>query len=274
VQRSPQGIRERMMQEGKGREEDEGGSEKEKMEMWEELRAVKKELEKCAKRMEKMEREMEEWKRKEERIKEERDGLLEKVKVLEKKEIDREKEIIERGKKKGGIEGGESKEKLEGRVEQIERNLEWRDREERRRKNLVIKGVQKEKGDWRWGVEKIWKEIGVEVSCEEMRRLNIGKEERGDMVWIKLGKEEDKKLIWSKKKSLKGKKIWIDEDWTWKEREIRRKLGKKTRYFETLEIKRIEMKKILFSFLRNSCTKNFKKTRFSHVSGKQYNRKQ
>jgi len=47
------------------------------------------------------------------------------------------------------------------------------------------------KGDWRWGVEKILKDIGVEVRCEEMKRLSIGNEERGDMVWVKLGSEED-----------------------------------------------------------------------------------
>jgi len=35
-----------------------------------------------------------------------------------------------------------------------------------------------------------------------------------------------KRIIWEKKKSLKGSKIWIDEDWTWREREVRRKLGR------------------------------------------------
>jgi len=39
---------------------------------------------------------------------------------------------------------------------------------------LVIKGVQKVKGDWRWGVENILMDIGVDVRCEEMRRVSIG----------------------------------------------------------------------------------------------------
>jgi len=33
--------------------------------------------------------------------------------------------------------------------------------------------------------------IGVEIRCEEMKRINIGNGERGDMVWIKLGNEKD-----------------------------------------------------------------------------------
>jgi len=34
-----------------------------------------------------------------------------------------------------------------------------------------------------------------------------------------------KRIVWEKKKNLKESKIWI-EDWTWKEREIRRRLGR------------------------------------------------
>jgi len=64
----------------------------------------------------------------------------------------------------------------------------------------------------------------VEVRCEEMKRLSIGNKERGDIVWVKLGSEEDKRIVWEKKKTLKGSKIWIDEDWTWREREVRRRL--------------------------------------------------
>jgi len=44
------------------------------------------------------------------------------------------------------------------------------------------------------------------------------------MVWVILGSEKDKRIVWERKKNLKGSKIWIDEDWTWREREIRRRL--------------------------------------------------
>lgn len=36
---------------------------------------------------------------------------------------------------------------LEGRVKQIERSLELKDREKRKRKTMILKGVQKEKED-------------------------------------------------------------------------------------------------------------------------------
>jgi len=138
---------------------------------------------------------------------------------LKKKKEGTEKEEKEDGK--GRSDGG-----LETRIIKIEKNIEARERKERRKRNLVIKGVQKMKGDWRWGVEKILKDIGVEIRCEEMKRLSIGNEERGDMVWVKFGSEENKRIVWEKKKSLKRSKIWIDEDWTWREREVRRKLGR------------------------------------------------
>lgn len=38
------------------------------------------------------------------------------------------------------------------RLRRIEKNMEWKERENRRKKNL-IKEVQREKGDWRWEVE-------------------------------------------------------------------------------------------------------------------------
>jgi len=62
---------------------------------------------------------------------------------VEKKKEGTEKEEKEDGK--GKSDGG-----LETRVIKIEKNLEVREREERRKRNLVIKGVQKVKGDWKW----------------------------------------------------------------------------------------------------------------------------
>lgn len=46
------------------------------------------------------------------------------------------------------------------------------------------------------------------------------------MVWVRVEKEEDKKLIWKKKRNLKSRKVWIEEDLTWNERKVRRKLSK------------------------------------------------
>lgn len=35
--------------------------------------------------------------------------------------------------------------------------------------------MQKEKGNWKWGIEKVLKEIGAEVRIEEIKRMNTGK---------------------------------------------------------------------------------------------------
>ncbi|XP_020298410.1 histone-lysine N-methyltransferase, H3 lysine-79 specific-like [Pseudomyrmex gracilis] len=108
--------------------------------------------------------------------------------------------------------------KWEGRLRSLEESIEKKEKEERRRKNVIIKRVPKEKGDWRWGVEKLLKEIGAEVRINEMRRINTGREEKGEMVWVRLKREEDKRIVWDKKKRLKGRKVWIEKDLSWKER--------------------------------------------------------
>lgn len=36
------------------------------------------------------------------------------------------------------------------------------------------------------------KEIRVKVKIEEMRRLKVGKEDRGEIVWVRLEKKEEK----------------------------------------------------------------------------------
>lgn len=64
-------------------------------------------------------------------------------------------------------------------------------------------------------------EIGAEVRVEEIRRIGMGREERREMVVVKLGNEKEKQSIMENKKKLRGKDIWIHEDWTWKERKIK-----------------------------------------------------
>lgn len=51
------------------------------------------------------------------------------------------------------------------------------------------------------------KEIDAEVKIKEMRRLNIGREDKGEIVWVRMKGEKDKKMIWEKKRNLKGRKI-------------------------------------------------------------------
>jgi len=227
VQRSPrekegkgeQGREEKDTVGGKG---EEVGKVRKEGEMWEILEETRKNLAEYVEKVKGMEKEMEEWRKREKGLKMEGEEMKRRIRELERKL--EEKEI--RGKEKEKEKGGQNKEEnMEERIKMIEKNIEGKEREERRKRNFIMKGVQKEKGDWKWGVEKILKEIGAEVKVESMRRMNVGREERGEMVWVRVEKEEDKKTIWEKKRNLKGKKVWIEEDLTWKEREIRRRLG-------------------------------------------------
>jgi len=39
------------------------------------------------------------------------------------------------------------------------------------------------------------KEIDAEVKIGEMRRISTGREDKGEMVWLKLEREEDKRQM-------------------------------------------------------------------------------
>lgn len=60
-------------------------------------------------------------------------------------------------------------------------------------------------------LEKICREMGVEVKTREMRRLKAEVGSKSDTAWIGLESEEDKrgKRIWEK--NLKGNMVWINE---------------------------------------------------------------
>lgn len=66
--------------------------------------------------------------------------------------------------------------------------MELKEREERKKRNVIVKRVQKKKGNWRYEVEIIFKDLETEVKIEEMRRIRIEREGKGNMIWIKLEK--------------------------------------------------------------------------------------
>ncbi|XP_036147203.1 histone-lysine N-methyltransferase, H3 lysine-79 specific-like [Monomorium pharaonis] len=111
------------------------------------------------------------------------------------------------------------------KVREIERRLEMKEREDRR-KNLLIKGVEVKEGNRKEAVEKVFREIGAEVTVKGVRRIGEGSKKGREMIWVKLESEEQRKEVWSKKKTLKGREERILEDWTWKERKMRWRLEK------------------------------------------------
>lgn len=56
---------------------------------------------------------------------------------------------------------------------------------------------------------------------KEIKKVGVGGEKGEEMVVVKLGGEEQKNESMRKKRSLKGRRERITEDWTWKERKMR-----------------------------------------------------
>lgn len=77
----------------------------------------------------------------------------------------------------------------------------WKEIEERkrRRRNILIKGLGRDKRDVREEVERLWKEMGVQAEVEEIREINKRKEEERRMVVVKLRDREEKREVMRKK---------------------------------------------------------------------------
>lgn len=61
-------------------------------------------------------------------------------------------------------------------------------------------------------IKNICKEIGVDIEIEEIRKVKMGREEKGDMLIVKVRSEENKRKILENKRKLKGRSVWIEED--------------------------------------------------------------
>lgn len=85
---------------------------------------------------------------------------------------------------RGGRKSGEEKQRDEGiekRVREIERKLEMKEREERRR-NVVMKISE---GRTREAVEEILKDIEVEGRIERIRKLKENVERGTETIWVR-----------------------------------------------------------------------------------------
>ncbi|XP_036148383.1 golgin subfamily A member 6-like protein 7 [Monomorium pharaonis] len=171
---------------------------------------------KIRKELETLKKEIKDFKEKEFRWERERKELLETQEELKKR--------MEKIKVRGNS-------VCERRVREIERKLEMKEREDRK-KNLLIKGVEVKDGNRKEAVERVFKEIGAEVTVRGVRRIGEGNKKGKELVWVKLESEEQRKEVWSKKKILKGREEKIMEDWTWKERKMRWRLERIARVEE------------------------------------------
>lgn len=140
----------------------------------------------------------------------------------------KEKWRVEREELEKGIE--ELKRKIAGMGEEwreickkVERKLEIKEREERR-KNVIMKEVIVKESKRKEAVKGIFQDIGVRVNIGETRRIG-GNSERGtETILMKLHNEEQRKEVWTNKNRLRGRKEKIEEDLIWGERKMRWRL--------------------------------------------------
>ncbi|XP_076291000.1 uncharacterized protein LOC143214172 [Lasioglossum baleicum] len=189
----------------------------------EEARRTRKEIEELKKREEEerrrlegkiegMEAERKEWEKKEE---EEKGKWLREIeeRMKERKKEEREKEEI-------------GQREQERRLKEIV--IEWERKEKQERKNNII--IRGEEIENRVETKQIVKDIlekMVEAEVEINEAAEIGRGKRA--ILVKLGSWEEKRKVMDAKRKLKGRKLYIDDDLTRKEREVQETLREKAR---------------------------------------------
>ncbi|EZA56118.1 hypothetical protein X777_03726 [Ooceraea biroi] len=146
-----------------------------------------------------------------------REGLRRRVEKLERKgEKESEGEGMEEGRKV-----------VERKVRELER---WREIEERerRKRNVIVKGVEVQGEGIEGAVRRIWKEIGAEAEIEETREIGKKSERGRKMILVKLKDREGKREVMSKKRALRGRMERIEDDLTMKERRMQWRLERMT----------------------------------------------
>lgn len=92
-------------------------------------------------------------------------------------------------------------------VEERIRRMEWaieKEEREKRKRNLIFKGVKGGERDAVEEIRKICDELEVEVEIEETRRVKTGREGRGEVIIVTVKKEENKRRILERKRRLRG----------------------------------------------------------------------
>lgn len=97
------------------------------------------------------------------------------------------------------------------KVGELERRLDIREKEERRR-NVVIREVEVREGDRRKAVEEILGVVGAKVMVEEIKKIGEVKQKGREMLLVRLGNEEQKWEVMEKKKKLRGRRERILEN--------------------------------------------------------------
>jgi len=74
-----------------------------------------------------------------------------------------------------------------------------------------------------------------DIKVEEVRNIEAGKAERGNLVVVRLKSKDMRRRVFMNKLKLKGGEIWMKEDLTWEWRRIRWKMKRIVRKEEVKE---------------------------------------
>ncbi|XP_029175403.1 golgin subfamily A member 6-like protein 7 [Nylanderia fulva] len=209
----------------KGGEED---GEKEEIkrllqDMWQEMREIREEIKEQGERirgeMEEIRRDykiqMERWKREKKEMIENMEGMKRRIEGLERKMEEKEEgERKKRAHREWFTEESRGNGKEMGDI-----------RKRGKKKEYSNKRLISQRGEKKRGSRKIVRGDRGRARIMKIRKIGEDREMGREMVVVELEKEEQKWEVMEKKKRLKGRKERIDTDLTWKEREIRRKLG-------------------------------------------------
>lgn len=112
----------------------------------------------------------------------------------------------------------EDKEELERKVQSLGRRLEEQERK-RRSNNIIIKGLQIDEGKPK-EIVKNFLRTELDINCPIRSTVVIKKFQSGSIIKVELEDITDKELVMKNKSKLKGKKVYIDSDYTPEERKM------------------------------------------------------
>lgn len=114
------------------------------------------------------------------------------------------------------------KEELMKRIEKLEERQE-KEEKDKRRNNIILKGINSQKGNERETVKNFLKEE-LKVEAEITQAYTVGNNEQGGIILAQIGTWQNKQQIMQNKSSLKGRNIYVEDDMTKYEREVQREI--------------------------------------------------
>ncbi|XP_011641496.1 vicilin-like seed storage protein At2g18540 [Pogonomyrmex barbatus] len=143
----------------------------------------------------------EKWRKKKEEMKERIERIEKKLKRMKiESKVEEENKVGKRIRESAEVVEGKRNMEIDEwkeRVRKLERRWETKEREDRRR-NILIRGLKKREREKKIIEELLWK-IEREVEMKEIRKIERGRREKGDMVIVKMRNEVMKRKILTNK---------------------------------------------------------------------------